>query len=76
MAKINFDQDIDCKSLAGFLDQRDFQLSQYLAPCSITPKQIFRPDLIYVLRKIVLHPAENRSPRFAFEGKEGGIEAT
>ena len=76
MAKINFDQDIDCESLARFLDQRDVQLPQNLASCPITPKQVFRSDLICMLRKIVLHSAEYSPARFAFEGEERGIEAT
>jgi hypothetical protein len=76
MLKIHFDQKIDSKTLSRLPDQRNLQLPKHLTSSAITPKQVFRPYLIYMLCKVILHFANDCSTRLALKRKECRFKST
>jgi hypothetical protein len=76
MLKIHFDQKIDSKTLPRLPDQRNLQLPKHLTSSAITPKQVFRPYLIYVFCEVVLDFADDCSTRLALKRKECRFKST
>jgi hypothetical protein len=76
MLKIHFDQKIDSKTLSRLPDQRNLQLPKHLTSSAITPKQVFRPYLIYMFCKVVLHFADNCSTGLTLKRKKYRFKST
>lgn len=72
VTQIHLDQHVQRQSLTGFLDQGNLQLSQNLASCPITTKQVLGSDEIFGLGQFVPDSTEDFAVVFLLEVDDAG----
>lgn len=75
VGEVDFDEDIEGETLAGFLHQRDVELPHDLAAAAVCAEEVFGSDVVGCLADFVTDEGEDAAGGFAGEGDEGGAEA-